>query len=183
MSVGMGFKRIGTRRLLMRSERAAHVMWQRGEGAIIDVKGQRSAMADARRRRNGDIDLGSGGDIPYAPGRETLWIASDMAKADVSENEIIHPLARAPRRTTPTSRAISSFQLRGASASSCVSYDPTSAAEVECGGRLALVRRVDCASGARGVSDGAGDGHHGRRQGSERGRANHDDDIPRWLNR
>ncbi len=27
------------------------------------------------------------------PGRETLWIGSGLAKADVSENEIIHPLA------------------------------------------------------------------------------------------
>jgi hypothetical protein len=42
---------------------------------------------------DGDIDLGTDGDIPYAPGRETLWIGSGMAKADVSENEIIHPLA------------------------------------------------------------------------------------------
>ena len=30
MSVGMGFKRIGRDRLLMRAERATHVMWQRG---------------------------------------------------------------------------------------------------------------------------------------------------------
>src|SRR6267143_2511461 len=44
MSVGMGFKRIGRDRLLMRSERASHVVWQRGKGAIIDVKGQRSAL-------------------------------------------------------------------------------------------------------------------------------------------
>ena len=37
MSVGMGFKKIGRDRLLMRSERAAHVVWQRSRGAIIDV--------------------------------------------------------------------------------------------------------------------------------------------------
>jgi hypothetical protein len=42
---------------------------------------------------DGDLDRGTDGDIPYAPGRETLWIGSDMAKVDVSENEIIHPLA------------------------------------------------------------------------------------------
>src|SRR5437762_9408363 len=37
MSVGMGFKRIGRDRLLMRGERASHVMWQRDKGAIVDV--------------------------------------------------------------------------------------------------------------------------------------------------
>ena len=49
LSVGLGFKKIGRDRLLMRSERASHVMWQRGKGAIVDVKGQRSAfpMIDA----------------------------------------------------------------------------------------------------------------------------------------
>src|SRR5882762_4957995 len=93
MSVGMGFKRIGRDRLLMRSERAAHVMWQRGKGAIIDVQGQRSAFPMLDGVGKGDIDLGSGGDIPYAPGRETLWIGSGLAKADVSENDVIHPLA------------------------------------------------------------------------------------------
>ncbi len=93
MSVGMGFKRIGRDRLLMRSEQASHVMWQRGKGAIVDVKGRRSVLPMIEGVGKGDIDLGNDGDIPYAPGRETLWIGSDMAKADVSENEIIHPLA------------------------------------------------------------------------------------------
>jgi hypothetical protein len=93
MSVGMGFKRIGRDRLLMRSEQASHVVWQRGKGAIVDVKGRRSVLPIIEGVGDGDIDLGTDGDIPYAPGRETLWIGSDMAKADVSENEIIHPLA------------------------------------------------------------------------------------------
>ncbi|HEY1951188.1 MAG TPA: hypothetical protein VGG76_00150, partial [Gemmatimonadaceae bacterium] len=95
MSIGMGFKRIGRDRLLMRTERASHVMWERGKGAIIDVKGQRAAMPLLEGIGDADVnaDMGTGGDIPYAPGRETLWIGSDMAKADVSQNEIIHPLA------------------------------------------------------------------------------------------
>ena len=86
MSVGMGFKKIGRDRLLMRSERASHVMWQRGKGAIIDVKGQRSAFPMLDGVGKGELDLGTAGDIPYAPGRETLWIGSGLAKADVSEN-------------------------------------------------------------------------------------------------
>src|SRR6266516_3705086 len=93
MSVGMGFKRIGRDRLLMRSERASHVKWQRGKGAINDVKGQRSAFPMLEGVGKGDIDLGSAGDIPYAPGRETLWIGSGLAKAGVSEKDILHPLA------------------------------------------------------------------------------------------
>jgi hypothetical protein len=94
LSVGMGFKRIGRDRLLLRTERATHVVWQRGKGAIIDVKGQRSAFPMLDGVGKGDMDLGTEGDIPYTPGRETLWIGSgDLAKADVSENEIIHPLA------------------------------------------------------------------------------------------
>jgi hypothetical protein len=114
MSVGMGFKRIGRDRLLMRSERASHVVWQRGKGAIIDVKGQRSALPMIEGVGHGDIDLGYEGDIPYAPGRETLWIGSDLAKADVSENEIIHPLAAgAEAYYTYQSGDSVSFQLPG----------------------------------------------------------------------
>ena len=84
MSVGMGFKKIGRDRLLMRSERAAHVVWRRDKGAIIDVKGQRSAFPMLEGVGHGDANFGSMGDIPYYPGRETLWIGSGLAKADVS---------------------------------------------------------------------------------------------------
>jgi len=77
----------------MRNEQALHVMWQRGKGAVVDVKGRRSVLPMIEGIGDGDLDRGTDGDIPYAPGRETLWIGSDMAKVDVSENEIIHPLA------------------------------------------------------------------------------------------
>lgn len=115
MSVGIGFKRIGRDRLLMRSERASHVRWQRGNGAIIDVQGQRSAFPMLDGVGKGNIDLGADGDIPYTPGRETLWIGSgDLAKVDVSENEIIHPLAAgAEAYYTYQSGDSVSFQLPG----------------------------------------------------------------------
>ncbi len=93
MSVGIGFRKIGRDRLLMRTERASHVVWQRGKGAVIDVKGQRSAFPMLEGVGKGELDMGTVGDIPYAPGRETLWIGSGLAKADVGEDEIIHPLA------------------------------------------------------------------------------------------
>jgi hypothetical protein len=95
MSIGMGFKRIGRNRLLLRSERASRVTWQRGKGAIVDVKGARTAMPildGIDHDADGDMGMDEM-DIPYLPGRETLWIGSGMAKADVSDDEIIHPLA------------------------------------------------------------------------------------------
>ena len=114
MSVGMGFKRIGRDRLLMRAERATHVMWQRDKGAVVEVKGQRSAFPMIEGVGDGDINLGSSGDIPYYPGRETLWIGSGLAKADVSENEMIHPLAAgAEAYYTYASGDSVSFQLPG----------------------------------------------------------------------
>jgi hypothetical protein len=114
ISVGMGFKRIGRDRLLMRAERATHVMWQRDKGAVVEVKGQRSAFPMIEGVGDGDVNLGSGGDIPYYPGRETLWIGSGLAKADVSEDEIIHPLAAgAEAYYTYASGDSVSFQLPG----------------------------------------------------------------------
>jgi hypothetical protein len=89
-------------------------VWQRGTGAIIDVKGQRSAFPMLDGVGHGNIDFGSAGDIPYYPGRETLWIGSGLAKADVSENEMIHPLANgAEAYYTYASGDSVSFQLPG----------------------------------------------------------------------
>jgi hypothetical protein len=118
LSVGMGFKRIGRDRLLLRSENASHVIWQRGKGAIVDVTGKRSVfpMLDGigKGEIDDDPDMGDVGDIPYAPGRETLWIGSGLAKADVSEDEIIHPLASgAEAYYTYASGDSVSFQLPG----------------------------------------------------------------------
>src|SRR6266480_2987881 len=115
LSVGMGFKKIGRDRLLMRGERASHVMWQRGKGAIVDVTGQRSVFPMLDGVGKGDINItGEIGDIPYVPGRETLWIGSGLAKADVSENEMIHPLAAgAEAYYTYASGDSVTFQLPG----------------------------------------------------------------------
>lgn len=114
LSVGMGFKKIGRNRLLLRSERASHVMWQRGKGAVVDVQGARSAFPMIEGIGKGDIDLGTDADIPYAPGRETLWIGSGLAKPDVSDQEIIHPIASgAEAYYTYESGDSVSFQLPG----------------------------------------------------------------------
>jgi len=114
MSVGMGFKRIGRDRLLMRAERAANVRWQRGKPAMITVTGQRSVFPAMDGMGDSEIDLGTKSDIPYIPGRESLWIGGGLAKADVSDNEMIHPLATgAEGYYTYASGDSVSFQLPG----------------------------------------------------------------------
>ncbi len=114
MSVGMGFKRIGRDRLLMRAERAANVRWQRGKPVMITVTGQRSVFPAMDGVGDGEMDLGTKSDIPYVPGRESLWIGGGLAKADVSEHEMIHPLASgAEAFYTYSSGDSVSFQLPG----------------------------------------------------------------------
>jgi len=114
MSVGMGFKRIGRDRLLMRAERAAEVKWQRGKPAMITVTGLRSVLPAIEDMGDTDVDLGSKSDIPYVPGRESLWIGGGLAKADVNEHEMIHPLAAGSEAFyTYASGDSVSFQLPG----------------------------------------------------------------------
>ncbi len=113
MSVGMGFKRIGRDRLLMREERAARVIWARGSPVLVQLLGKRMVMPMLEGA--GDAELGAEGvPIPYYPGRESLWIGSGLAKADVSEAEIIHPLANGAEAyyTYATGDSVS-FQLPG----------------------------------------------------------------------
>src|SRR2546423_4598333 len=75
MSGGMGFKKIGRDRLLMRGERASHVMWQRDKGAIVDVTGQRSVFPMLDGVGKGDIDISAeAGCIPYRPGPRTTLL-------------------------------------------------------------------------------------------------------------
>jgi len=113
MSVGMGFKRIGRDRLLMRNERAAHVVWSRGSPALVQILGRRQVMPMLEGAGDAEVD-NEDVPIPYYPGRESLWIGSGLAKADVSENEIIHPLANGAEAyyTYATGDSVS-FQLPG----------------------------------------------------------------------
>src|SRR5687768_17108793 len=104
LSVGMGFKKIGRERLMMRKEGVSRVRWQRGVGAWIDVKGSRmafpmiSGMMDEKDRKEMndemsemDTDMAP---IPYYPGRDALWVGGGgVARAEVNEEEIVHPLA------------------------------------------------------------------------------------------
>jgi hypothetical protein len=113
MSVGMGFKRIGRDRLLMRNERAARVVWTRGSPVLVQLLGRRTVMPMVEGAGDAEINA-ERVPIPYFPGRESLWIGSGLAKADVSEGEIIHPLANGAEAyyTYATGDSVS-FQLPG----------------------------------------------------------------------
>jgi hypothetical protein len=94
MSVGMGLSRFGRDHLLFRTERASQVYWSRAQGAVVQVKGQRTASPMLEDAGSGGVDFGGFEQVPYFPGRETMWIGSGIAKSDVSDDDIIHPLAK-----------------------------------------------------------------------------------------
>jgi len=99
ISVGFGFGSIGRDRLLFRHEAAAHVQWRQGKGAWVEVKGARNAAPMLGTSAQVEIDNETNdpdlmGEIPYFPGYEPLWVGGgDVARAQVDEKEIVHPIA------------------------------------------------------------------------------------------
>ena len=97
ISAGLGFSSIGRDRLMFRHEDVAHVRWQRGVGAWVQLEGARTAIpiapSEAQDSADHDMNFDDGSAIPYYPGYETLWIGGGVAKAQVNEREIVHPLA------------------------------------------------------------------------------------------
>lgn len=97
ISAGLGIGSIGRDRLMFRHEDATRVRWQRGVGAWVELKGARTAIPIAPAEAQDSADAGMNDDdmgtIPYYPGYESLWIGSGVAKAQVDEREIVHPLA------------------------------------------------------------------------------------------
>jgi hypothetical protein len=116
MSVGMGLTRFGRDHLLFRTERASRVYWSRGQGAVVEVKGQRTAAPMVDGTGDAEVDFGGMEQVPYFPGRETLWIGSGLAKADVSDQDMIHPLVKGSEAyyTYATGDSVT-FQLPGGS--------------------------------------------------------------------
>jgi hypothetical protein len=93
-SVGMGLRAFGRDRLLMRHEDVSQVKWQRGRGAWVDVKGSRTALPVSKEgEAESNTDIANDPPMPYYPGREDLWIGSGLAKAEVNERELVHPIA------------------------------------------------------------------------------------------
>jgi hypothetical protein len=100
VSVGFGLGSLGRDHLLFRHEAASRVRWRQGVGAWVDVKGSRSAVPMASGgavkveidNEANDPDLL--GEIPYYPGYEPLWVGGGgIARAQVDETEIVHPIA------------------------------------------------------------------------------------------
>ena len=93
-SVGMGLRALGRDRLLIRHEDVSQVKWRKGTGAWVDVKGSRTALPSVNSKDvENDPDMATDPPIPYYPGREELWIGSGLAKAEVNERELVHPIA------------------------------------------------------------------------------------------
>ena len=93
LSVGMGMKAFGRERLALRHEDASRVQWERGKGALVELRGDRTAVPIA-----GGVGKVSGrvsglSPVPYYPGREQLWIGGGLAQSEVDEREFVHPIA------------------------------------------------------------------------------------------
>jgi hypothetical protein len=93
-SVGMGLRAFSRERVIMRHEDIANVRWHRARGVWADVKGSRTALPVAPSDQESEnVSMGNDPPIPYYPGREQLWIGSGMAKTEVDERELVHPIA------------------------------------------------------------------------------------------
>jgi hypothetical protein len=94
LTVKMSIGALGHDRVLLRTERAEHVRWQRGLGAIVDVTGARSAFPMFPSER--DEIGGDAISLPYVPGRRTLALGGERGSdttAYTDADDIIDPLA------------------------------------------------------------------------------------------
>ena len=85
----------GPEKLILRSETASRVRWQRGRGAIVDVLGARTAFPMFFQGARVLTDFLEMDPIPYYPGREGLlrMFGSNLSK-NSDEGLFIHPLDR-----------------------------------------------------------------------------------------
>lgn len=94
ISVGMKLRETARDRLFFRTENASRVRWHRDAGARVEVLGARSVVPFAseaeREVQNETDDMVA---IPYYPGKEQLWFGGGLAKAEVDERELVHPIA------------------------------------------------------------------------------------------
>ncbi|HEY0931109.1 MAG TPA: hypothetical protein VGE27_14410 [Gemmatimonas sp.] len=98
MSVSMGARKLGLEKLLFRGDNVAEIAWRRDVGVRVKPVGSRLTIPMASDVRG---DMVSAVTIPYFPGREQLWFPSSdfgVAKTDVDDRDIIHPLARGAER-------------------------------------------------------------------------------------
>lgn len=94
ISLGMSLRATARQRLLFRTESAARVRWHRDAGAHVEMLGARAAMPFSKEAEREVRSATSGVvAIPYFPGKEQLWVGGGLAKAEVDERELVHPIA------------------------------------------------------------------------------------------
>jgi hypothetical protein len=99
VSVGLGFKAFGRDRLAMRAEEASRVQWEKGRGALVEVRGARAVVPIAGKQKDAESGASNGvniqgmSPIPYYPGRNDLWIGGGLAQSEVDETQFVHPIA------------------------------------------------------------------------------------------
>ena len=101
VSAGLGFKAFGRDRLAFRAEEASRVQWEKGRGALVDVKGARAVIPiadfdDSKKKggTNGNgVNVTGMSPIPYYPGRNDLWIGGGLVESEVDETQFVHPIA------------------------------------------------------------------------------------------
>lgn len=93
-SIGLAFRALARDRLAMREESSGRVRWTRKDGVRVDLTGARAVVpiGGDKGQVKADIDMTP---IPYFPGREALFPLSAFGtmRAEVDENEFVHPLA------------------------------------------------------------------------------------------
>lgn len=102
VSVGMSIRESARDRLVFRSENAAHVRWQRGVGARVEVLGARTvapitqgideAENEVQDELQGELDDMLA--VPYYPGKDELWLFEMVGSSDGDGSPmLIHPVA------------------------------------------------------------------------------------------
>lgn len=93
VSVGLGVKMLGRDRLAFRHEDAARVRWHRARGAWVEMTGSRTVVPIGGDEGDGEVSNGGLAPVPYFPGRDNLWVGSGLARPEVDDRELVHPLA------------------------------------------------------------------------------------------
>ncbi len=96
-SVSLGIRDAGRQRLMGRDEAVGRIQFEQGRGAFVDLLGRRSTNAfedDADRSADRRNVPGQSVPIPYFPGSDDLWIGGSIARVEVDERQLVHPIAR-----------------------------------------------------------------------------------------
>jgi hypothetical protein len=103
ISVGLGVRETGRTRLAARDEAVGRVQYLRGRGAFVDLLGKRTTSSfdeqptrprtDSAGRPQRESLPGREVAVPYFPGSDDLWIGGSIARVEVDERQIVHPLA------------------------------------------------------------------------------------------